>query len=51
MIQLTADEIDMPLARMSSGNTSAETTHASGPHVTANQVMYLNPFSRCYVVR
>jgi hypothetical protein len=37
---LTALAIDMPLARISSGNTSADTTHASGPHVTAKFAMY-----------
>lgn len=40
MIQLTADEMDIPLARMSRGKTSAETTQARGPQVTANQAMY-----------
>ena len=40
MSQLTAEEIDIPLARMSRGNTSADTTQASGPQVVANQVMY-----------
>jgi hypothetical protein len=37
---LTADEIDIPLARMSKGKTSAETTQANGPQVTANVAMY-----------
>ena len=36
----TADEMDMPLARMSSGNTSADTTQARGPQVTAKLAMY-----------
>lgn len=40
MIQLTADEMDIPLARMSRGKTSADTTQARGPQVTANQTMY-----------
>lgn len=34
-----ADEIDIPLARMSSGKTSAETTQAKGPQVTAKLAM------------
>jgi hypothetical protein len=35
----TADEIDIPLARMSRGKTSAETTQANGPQVTAKVAM------------
>jgi hypothetical protein len=38
--QLTAEEIDIPLARMSRGKTSAETTQARGPHVMAKVAMY-----------
>ena len=38
--QLVADETAIPLALMSRGNTSAETTQASGPHVTAKLAMY-----------
>ena len=36
---LTAEEMDIPLALMSRGNTSADTTQARGPQVTANQTM------------